>query len=78
MIIRPAYFRCLRKIGINWNNKPFRTASDSLRSEVTFSVLLGFSLVIELLTIIKMPSIEGYNEVQIARHLFALFLFRTA
>jgi len=78
LIIGPAYFRCLRKIGISWDNKPFRTAYDSLRSEVTFNVLFGFSLVIALLTIIKMPSIEGYNEVQIARHLFALFLFRMA
>jgi hypothetical protein len=49
----------------------FRTAYDSLRSEVIFSILLGFSLVIELVRIIKMRSIATYNEVQIARHLFA-------
>jgi hypothetical protein len=68
----------LRKIEINWDSISFRTAYDSLRSEVIFSILLGFGLVIELVRIIKMHSIETYNEAQIARHLFALFLFRMA
>jgi hypothetical protein len=65
-------------MGINQENKYFRTFYDSLRSEVIFSNLLGFSLVIELVRIIKMRSVEKYNEVQIARHLFILFLFRMA
>jgi hypothetical protein len=66
LIILPAFFRCLRKIGINWDSISFRTAYDSLRSEVVFNILLWFNLVIELVRAIKMPSIEKYNEIQIA------------
>ena len=43
-----------------------------------FNNLLGFSLFVELVRIIKMRSNETYNEVQIARHLFALFFFKMA
>lgn len=71
LITLPEFFKCRIEIGINWYSISFRTAYDSLRSVIIFRILLGFSIVIELVRIIKMGSIRKYNEVQIARHLFA-------
>ena len=54
----------------------FKTAYDSVRREVLFSILIQFGVPMKLVWLIKMCLTEMYSRVQLGKHLSEMFPFK--